>query len=205
MHQRLKGLSGADASAFSIDASSGAVTLLDSPDHEIKSAYSFDIVATDAAGNASDVESVSLSVNDLDDSAPTITSGDTAAAIDSESGANQVVYTAIADDTADISDGVSYSLAGADASAFSIDETSGEVSLTDSPNYEVKSAYSFEVVATDAAGNASDSQAVSLKIDELAPPLAEVNFSAENDSGIVGDNISSARVITVSNLKDSAT
>ena len=198
-------LSGADAALFSIDAVSGAVTLIDSPDHEVKSSYSFDVVATDAAGNSSAAKSVALSVNDLDDSAPTITSGDVATAIDSESGANQVVYTATADDSADVSDGVSFSLGGADQSAFSIDANSGEVRLTGNPNYEAKNTYSFEVVATDVAENNSAAQTVSLKIDELAPPQAILSLSAENDTGIIGDNISSARVISVSNLKEGAT
>jgi hypothetical protein len=39
-----------------------------------------------------------------------ITSGDTASAIDENSGADQVIYTATADDSADVSDGVTYSL-----------------------------------------------------------------------------------------------
>jgi outer membrane usher protein FimD/PapC len=40
-----------------------------------------------------------LSINDLDDAAPTITSGDTAITIDENSGSEQVVYTATADDS----------------------------------------------------------------------------------------------------------
>ena len=76
------------------------------------------MIATDAAGNASEAQSVTLDINDLDDAAPTITSGDTAAAIDENSGAGQVIYTAtssdIDDDVADTP--IAYSLAeGSDA------------------------------------------------------------------------------------------
>ena len=39
--------------------------------------------------------------------------GDTADAIDENSGAGQVIYTATADDSADVSDGVTFSLAAA--------------------------------------------------------------------------------------------
>ena len=51
-----------------------------------------------------------MAIGDLDEVAPTITSGATAAAVDENSGAGQVVYTATADDTADISGGVTFSL-----------------------------------------------------------------------------------------------
>ena len=50
-------------------------------------------------------QAVTLAVNNLDEIAPTITSGATAAAIDENSGADQVVYTATANDSADISAG----------------------------------------------------------------------------------------------------
>ena len=53
-----------DVSKFSINAITGKVTLLESPDFEAKSSYSFTVVATDAAGNFSE-RAVTLAVNDL--------------------------------------------------------------------------------------------------------------------------------------------
>ena len=155
-------LSGADAAAFSIDAN-GAVTLSDNPDYEAKSSYAFTVVATDSAGNSSE-QAVTLSVDNADDTAPTITSGDAATSIVENSGAGQVDYTATADDSADVSGGVTFSLAGADAAAFSIDSASGAVSLDANPDFEAQEQYSFDVIATDAAGNASSSQSVTLDI-----------------------------------------
>src|SRR2546429_5421014 len=88
----------------------------------------------------------------LDEVAPTITSGATAAAIDENSGAGQVVYTATSTDTGDIATGsTSYSLGGTDAGAFSIDSSTGAVTLTGNPNFEAKSSYSSSVTHTDAA------------------------------------------------------
>jgi hypothetical protein len=40
--------------------STGEVTLSTDPDHEAQSVYSFAVIATDAAGNASDAQSVTL-------------------------------------------------------------------------------------------------------------------------------------------------
>ncbi|MCU6676099.1 cadherin domain-containing protein, partial [Leclercia tamurae] len=135
------------------------------PDYESKASYSFTVVATDAAGNASD-QVVTLGINNLDEVAPTVTSGTTAPAINENSGAGQVIYTATATDTADISGGVTFSLkAGSDA-GLTIDATTGAVTLTGNPDFENKASYSFTVVATDAAGNASD-QVVTLGINNL--------------------------------------
>ncbi len=158
-----------DASSFMIDANTGAVTLIDQPDYELKPSYRFTVVATDAAGNSSE-QAVSLAINNLDDSAPKITSGYLATPIDENSGSGKVVYTATATD-----DGTfTWSLKPvADSTAFTIDPTTGAVTLTGDPNYEAKSSYSFTVVATDDAGNVSE-QPVTLAInnlDEVAPTI----------------------------------
>ena len=148
-------LSGADADALTIDANTGEVAIKETADYEVNSQYEFSFVATDAAGNASAAKAVTIEVNNLDEVAPTITSGTAATSVDENIDAGQVIYTATATDVEDISGGVTFSLSGADASAFSIDENSGEVTLIASPDHEAKSAYSFDVIATDAAGNAS--------------------------------------------------
>ncbi|MDX7793066.1 cadherin repeat domain-containing protein, partial [Aeromonas caviae] len=92
------------------------------------------MVATDAAGNASE-QVVTLGINNLDDTAPTITSAATATAISENSGAGQVVYTVTSTDSGDVSTGsTSYSTkAGADAALFSIDASTGAVTLTGNP------------------------------------------------------------------------
>ncbi|MGE6101928.1 cadherin repeat domain-containing protein, partial [Aeromonas salmonicida] len=181
---------GTDAGLFSIDASTGAVTLIGNPDHETKPSYSFTVVATDAAGNASE-QVVTLNVNDLDEVAPSITSGTTASAIDENSGAGQVVYTVTSTDSGDVSTGsTSYSLkAGADAALFNIDAATGAVTLTGNPDHETKPSYSFTVITTDAAGNASE-QAVTLNIndlDDVAPTITSgTTASAINENSGAG-------------------
>jgi len=189
---------GTDA-ALSIDAASGEVTLLADPDHEAQSEYGFTVVATDAAGNASQ-QAVSLAINDLDEVSATITSGDVAVTIDENSGADQVVYTATSDDSADVSDGISFSLAASSDAAFSIDAATGEVSLATNPDYETQNQYSFTVVATDAAGNSKE-QAVSLSVadkDEVAPTITSV------DTVSITENTGIDQVIYTATADDSA-
>jgi hypothetical protein len=170
------GLSPDSDTELLIDSSTGKVTLSTDPDHETQSSYSFSVVATDAAGNESEAQSVILEINDLDDAAPIITSGDTAVAIDENTGSDQIVYTATADDSADdVSDTpITFSLSSDSDVALSIDSATGEVTLFDDPDHEVQSSYNFAVIATDAAGNVSEAQSVTLDInnlDEVAPSI----------------------------------
>ena len=206
-----------DASAFSIDAASGEVTFAGGADYETQSEYIFSFIATDAAGNSSAPKYVSLSINNLDEAAPTITSGSDAGSID-ENGATQVVYTATADDSGDISGGVIFSLSNDSDSAFSIDSASGDVTFAGGADYEAQAEYSFGVIATDAAGNSSAPESVSLSInnlDEVAPTitsgpdsqpifengLAQIIYTATADDS--GD-ISGGVTFSLSNDSDSA-
>ena len=89
-------------------------------------------------------QDVILSINNLDESAPVITSGEDAD-IDENSGAGQVVYIATADDSSDVSNGVTFSLGVASDAAFTIDSASGAVTLTTDSDYEVQNQYNFVV------------------------------------------------------------
>ncbi|WP_151449271.1 beta strand repeat-containing protein, partial [Lacisediminimonas profundi] len=187
-------LSGTDAALFTINSSTGAVTLTANPDHEAKASYSFNVVANDGVTAASQ-QAVTLTINNIDEVAPTITSSTTATAINENSGAGQVVYTAIATDTADISAGVTYSLSGTDAALFTINETTGAVTLTGNPDYEAKSSYSFNVVASDGVTAASQ-QAVTLTInnvDEVAPTItSSTTATAINENSGAGQVVYTA-------------
>jgi hypothetical protein len=108
-----------------------------------------------------------VAINNLDEIAPSITSGDTGTAVNENSGEGQVVYTATATDDADTSDGLLFSLAD-ESLGFSIDADTGVVTTNAdfAANYEDAQSQSFTVVATDVAGNASE-QVVSVAINNL--------------------------------------
>ncbi len=157
-------LTGTDASAFTIDASTGVVTINASPDFETKPSYSFSVKASDASGTFT-TQAVTLGVNDL---APVIGSG-TTANVNEAVAANTIVYTAAATDPA--GGAVSYALTGADASAFTINASTGIVTINASPDFETKNSYSFSVKASDASG-AFTTQAVTLSVNDLAPVIS---------------------------------
>jgi hypothetical protein len=144
-------ISGTDAALLAVNASTGVVTLTADPDYETKSSYSFTVTASDAAGT-SDPTTVTFSINNVDEVAPTITSGATGTTLAENSGAGQTVYTI----TADANDGgtiSSYAIGGTDAGLLTL--TGNVVTLNADPDYETKSSYSFTVTASDATGTSA--------------------------------------------------
>ncbi|WP_036307174.1 DUF4347 domain-containing protein, partial [Methyloglobulus morosus] len=177
---------GVDASKFAINSATGALSFLTAPNFELPtdtgSNNVYDVTVQVSDGSLTDTQDISVTINNLDEVAPTVTSGAFAAAVNENSGAGQVVYTASSTDTGDIATGsTSYSLGGADAALFGIDANTGAVTLTGNPNFEAKASYSVTVTATDAAGNASAAQAVTLAVNNLD----EVSTGQITISGVV--------------------
>ncbi len=130
----------------------------------------------------------------LDLSAPAFTSA-TSANVDENVAAGTVVYTAVSTDNA----AVTYALkAGTgDAAAFSINTSTGVVGINSSPNFEAKSAYSFTVVATDAAGNVSERN-VSLAVNNLNEVPTGLSLSATS----VAENLGAGAVVATLSATD---
>lgn len=178
-------IGGNDASAFTIDAISGVVTLVDNPILATKVSYSFEVTANDAQGNTSAPRTVSFSIIDENDLNPVITSGYSTNAIVEESGAGQEVYTL---KTTHFQDITSYTIGGTDASSFSIDQNTGVVTFLVNPDFETKYSYNFNVTASDADGNSSMTNTIVLDIidlDDEAPIITSslVANSIDENSG----------------------
>jgi hypothetical protein len=196
-------ITGTDAGSFSINSSSGVVTLTANPNFEAKNRYEFTVEAT-KSGLPKGSKAVVLNINNIDDTAPTITSGATATAIAENSGAGQVIYTVTADDSSDISGGVTFSKSGTDQSHISIDSATGAVTLTANPDFETKSSYSFNVIATDAEGNSS-TQAVTLAITNVVNEHAPVFTSTPITASAVAENASSPGTVAIYDFDDNIT
>jgi VCBS repeat-containing protein len=177
---------------FAIDPNTGVVTVAGAINYETDGpSLNITVRATSADSTAD--KTFAIVINNLDEIAPTITSGATAAAINENSGAGQAVYTVTSDDTADISAGVTYSLkAVGDFAAFTIDPNTGVVTLTGNPNYEAKSSYSFTVLADDGV-NTPTEKAVTLAINDVneGPTITldatPVSVPENAAPGVIGD------------------
>ena len=175
------------------------------------------VYAADFDGDGTDLDVLTMNstVNRLswyeselmDSIAPTIISSATAT-INENSGAGQVVYMITADDNVGVT---SYGIGGTDASDFSVNATTGAVTLTADPDYETKSSYEFTVTASDAAGNTSAAQTVTLSIndlDDIAPELfdmpegnhdegvATIDLTLSEDVSLSGESIAGDFTIT---------
>jgi len=156
---------------FEVDATTGAVTLKSSLDYEVLSTEKFNIFAIDEEGTSSAAKEVTVTVTDAND-APVITSGATGADLNETALKGAAVYTTVATDQDD-GDTLTYSLSGTDAASFAI-SSAGAVTLNGSLDYETKSTYEFNVVATDSAG-LTDTVAVTGNVVDRA----ELPFSVE--------------------------
>ena len=183
-------LGGADAAMLNIDSSTGAVTLKVAADYEMKTSYSFSVMASDGLQAHDITKAVTVSVVNLNDNAPVFTSGSTGTTVDENAPTSTVVYTAAATD-ADNLGAVTYSLGGADASLLDINSTNGVVTLKASADYETKSSYSFSVIASD--GLNTTTQGVSLAI-------RDVNEAPTTTDDSLATHALSTQVIVIDNF-----
>lgn len=168
----------------------GVITFKNAPDFEAPSdadennIYLVDLIATDQ-GNNTDVLEVAITVTDVDDTDPTITSAATASVEENTSG---TIYTATADEA------VTFSLGSSKDEALFTLETAA-LSFNTAPDFETPldanadNIYLLDIIATDAAGNSS-TLALAITVTDLsdAGPIftsAATASVAENTTGTV--------------------
>ena len=183
-------LTGADASKFAISGA-GAVTFLTSPDHEtptdagVNNVYNITVHVNDGHGH--DVtKDVAITVNDLNDVAPTFTSGGAGSEAENTAASN-VVYDANVTDP-DTVGTIAYFLTGADASAFNINSGNGQVTFKVSPDHEAptdaggNNVYDITVHASD--GIHDTTQAVAITVTNVnEAPVAVADHVISNFAG----------------------
>ena len=125
--------------------------------------------------------------------------------IDENIDTTDVVYTASATPDALATSAVAYTLddgTGTDASSFSIDTSSGEVTFIASPDYEAKARYSFSVIATtDQPSTVSATRPVELFIQDVneAPTISFTdNGTVSIDEGTLSADSDTGRVVSFS-------
>lgn len=189
-------ITGADATRFAIDADDGEVRFLSAPNVEapldLGGNNVYDFVLHVNNGTTELTRDVAITVTNLDEVGPAFSSATTATAIDENSVAPVLVYDANATDP--VTDGgpsnpLTYSFGGGtDDALFTIDADDGEVRLVSNPDFETKANYSFNVKATDAAGNAT-TQSVSLAVNDLGEAIAGGAGNDTLSSGAANDTL----------------
>lgn len=180
---------------FSIDSSTGVITVADSDDLNFEEIQSFTLqvsVTDDGTGNLTDTASITINLNNLNDTAPTITSPGTV----SQDENSASIITIESTDPDNIGD-ITYSLSGgADQTFFQIDGVTGALAFEIAPDFEdpldadVNNIYQVQVTATDEAGN-STNQLISIQIqdvNEVEPEEENPPSSSGSSSGGGGSN-----------------
>ena len=194
-------ISGTDATLFNVDSSTGAVTFKAAPDFEAATDAGanniYDIVVKASDGVNFTTKSVAITVNDLNDNAPVITSAATASVSENQTTA----YDANATDADTVGGPIAYSIVGgADQSLFSINASTGVVTFIAAPNFELPgdsgsdNVYDIVVQAKDAGGNL-DTQAVAITVTDLndvAPNVTSLGTANVNEGVTTAYTITSS-------------
>ncbi|XP_069101569.1 cadherin-23-like [Argopecten irradians] len=141
-------------SVFSIDSTSGSITLSSSLDYETTTDYVITVVATDGGGTTV-TGSVTVSVTDVNDNSPIFSPSAYTVEIAESTSASTVIATMTCAD-ADTGDTISYAIAsGNSGSKFSISGT-GVISLAATIDYDTETTfYTLTVEADDTTNTAT--------------------------------------------------
>ena len=189
---------GADAARFAINATSGIVTFVASPNFEAPTdaggdnVYNLQVSASD--GTRTTNQSLAVTVTAVNEFSPVFSSATTASIAENGSG---TIVTVVATDADLPVATLAYSITGgADASKFAINSTSGALTFIAAPNFELPSdaggdnVYNVQVSASDGTRTSNQSLAVTVTgvndNDPVITSSAAVNF-AENATGTVVD------------------
>ncbi len=211
---------GADAAKFVINAATGALSFIAAPNFEAptdsgrNNVYDVVVRVTDSAG-LSDTQALAVTVTNVAENAPVITSNGGGATASASIAENNSAVTSVAATDADLGDSRTFSLAGgADAAKFTINATTGALSFIAAPNFEAptdmggNNVYDVIVKVTDSAG-LIDTQALAVTVTNVAEnaPVITSNGGGATGAASVAENISAVTTIvaTDADLGDTRT
>ena len=183
---------GNTGNVFAIDGSTGEITVSDNSNLDFESTESYALTLTFSDGtNISDPETVEININDVNDNAPVITSGQSLNVDEDAANASLVGIVVGADGDS----GTTFSnwtiKAGNTGNVFAIDGSTGEITVSDNSNldFEVTESYTLTLTVSDGA-NISDPETVAININDVndnSPVFTSSNAvdAAENTTSVV--------------------
>lgn len=170
-------ISGADSSFIVIDASNGGLSFISPPDYEEdKVSYSIDVTASD--GVFSEIQSINVLVNNINDNSPKISSSALYNSDENQSSIGSVVAT-----DAD-GDDLTFSISGDEISI----STEGVLTFITNPDYEIKTEYTASITVSDGTNSASQDITVAINNLNDNDPIftSEDTFSIEENKTTIG-------------------
>src|SRR6266567_226395 len=168
---------GADASHFTINASTGALSFVSAPDYETPTDAGgnniYDVTVQVSDGTLTDTQAIAVTVTNVNDNAPVITSNGAGAAASVNLAENGTAVTTVTATDADAGSTLTYSIVGgADAARFTVDASTGALSFVSAPDYETptdagaNNVYDVTVQVSD--GTLTDTQAIAVTVADVA-------------------------------------
>ena len=191
---------------FSIDASSGVVTLTNSNSLDYETVTSHDIVikATSTDGSTATSNTLTISVIDHDEfdvSTPTDSDSDANQIAENASSGDTVGITASASDDDGTSNTVSYSFDNDSqtSSFFSIDASSGVVTLTNSNSldYETVTSHDIVIKATSTDGSTATSSTLTISVIDHDEFDVSTPTDSDSDANQIAENASSGDTVGI--------
>lgn len=186
---------------FAIDGNTGIVTITSDLDFENTESHTIQVTAISDDGSTS-TQSFTINVIDVDEyDVSAVSDGDASAnavSVDASNG-DSVGIIAIADD-ADGSDTVSYSLSDDAGGVFTINATTGEVTVADASqlDLDVAGAYDIEVTASSSGGSTS-TQTHTIDVNEVNEAPTDMTFTGNRELEITttggNDTIAAGSVV----------
>ena len=157
---------GADSARFSINQSTGDLTFKTAPDFEGASADGnddYEVIVTASDGTNTDMQTITVTVTDVNDNSPMITSPATASI--AENTTDVLTVTATDEDAGTT---LTYAItAGTDSARFSIDQSTRDLAFKTAPDFEGASADGdddYEVIVTVSDGTNTDMQTITVTV-----------------------------------------
>ena len=185
-------LGGDDAAAFRIVSRTGQLRTHAALDYETKNAYTVTITVSD--GSLTDTITVTINVTDVHENrAPVFSEGSTTTrSVAENTPSGQDIGDPVAATDPD-NDPLAYTLGGVDATAFSIDSSTGQLQTKSALDYETKNAYSVVITVSD--GTLTDTIAVAINVTDVDENSAPVFSEGSSTTRSVAENTPSGQDI----------
>jgi Ca2+-binding RTX toxin-like protein len=195
---------GADASLFAINQTTGVLTFVDAPNFETPTDANgnniYEVTVSASDGSLVDTQALSIAVSNVNE-APVITTNGGGATANLTIAENSTAVTTVA---ASDPDGGStlYAIAGgADASRFTINQSTGVLTFVTDPNFEVPTDANgnnvYEVTVSASDGSLTDTQALSITVSNVnEAPVITSNGAGNSAALTVNENMTAVTTVT---------
>jgi Ca2+-binding RTX toxin-like protein len=207
---------GADAAKFTVDANTGALSFVSAPDSDNPTDAGgdnvYDVIVQVSDGTLTDTQVLAVTVGNLNDSAPVITSDGAGASASVAVAENATTVTIVTASDFDAGATLTYSIiGGADAAKFTVDASTGELSFVSAPDYETPTDADgnniYNVIVQVSDGTLTDTQAISATVTDIndEAPVVTSDGAGATASVTVAENATVVTTVTATDLDAGST